>query len=243
MKILSLVCLVFGCSTVAFAAASNSQPCKINQKVPAVYPGRLLYNGVLRGEAAVVLEIDPAGKLADALVTTYTHREFAEEAIRAVKQWTFQPGYLDGQPVISIVTITFAFSVDGVAVYEKSMDSVRYGAEEDEEGFSYRPHELRALDRKPQLKIVASPIYPKAWIEQGHTGRITIGFFIDELGQTRVPSVTSGSDGLLAGAALAAVKQWRFEPPLHKGRPVLAQAEQEFVFAPPAAASDKPSKS
>jgi outer membrane biosynthesis protein TonB len=37
---------------------------------------------------------------------------------------------------------------------------------------------------------------------------------------------------MYAAAAVSAVEQWRFEPPLRKGAPVLVYAQQEFSFHP-----------
>jgi TonB family protein len=212
-------------------AASGYIPCKAHQKVPAVFPFRLLSEGIVFGEVHLLLEIDPQGQLSDVLLTAYTHREFGEEALRAVKQWRFEPGLFDGQPVISIINLTFNFEVTGVIVRERrdppSRDVRRFGDE-----FEYQAHGLATLDRQPAARQLPRPVYPHAWVEQGKTGKVIIEFFIDETGRARIPVVVSPGDGLLGAAAAAAVKQWRFDPPTYHGQSVLARAQQVFVFQP-----------
>jgi TonB family protein len=67
--------------------------------------------------------------------------------------------------------------------------------------------------------------------EKAHT--VTVEFYIDEQGNVRMAAVPRESAGdIYAAAAVAAVEQWRFEPPLRKGRPVLVLAQQEFNFRP-----------
>jgi TonB family protein len=212
-------------------AASGYIPCKAHQKVPAVFPFRLLSEGIVFGEVHLLLEIDPQGQLSDVLLTAYTHREFGEEALRAVKQWRFEPGLFDGQPVISIINLTFNFEVRGVLVCERHGPPSRdLGTFWDK--FEYAPHGLATLDQQPAALQLPRPVYPRAWIEQGRAGTVVIDFFIDETGRARIPTSVADGDSLLAAAAIAAVKLWRFEPPTHRGQPVLARAQQVFVFKP-----------
>ena len=46
----------------------------------------------------------------------------------------------------------------------------------------------------------------------------------------RVPSVSVEDDSLLTSLAVAALRQWRFEPPTRNGNPVLVRASQVFNF-------------
>ncbi len=220
------------------AAIAGYVPAKIHQKTRPVYPMRLISEGIVRGEATVLLEISAEGKLADRLLISCTHAGFGDEALRTVSEWTFEAGRQDGRPVSSVVAITFQFGIEGTIAYDKQFEGLR-----DEAfyrgRFSYFPRGAASLDRKPLALNVPQPIYPKEWIEQGRSGTVRIQFYIDETGRARLPVIVSEGDSLLAAAAVAAVKDWRFEVPTFRGKPVLAQAEQEFVFQPPAVAKPK----
>lgn len=207
-------------------------PCKVYQTTAALYPVRLHHQGVMRGSTRIVAEINPEGKLGDTLVAAYTHREFARAALAALREWRFEPGYLHGRPITSILTVDFEFETTGVLVREVTFD--RKAPDPFDETHAYQPHRVGSLDRRPVRAQGEEPVYPKAWIEAGRTGSVLVEFFIDESGRTRLPALAEGNDSFLAASALAAVKTWRFTPPTHQGKPVLVRALQLFVFEPPA---------
>jgi TonB family protein len=206
-------------------------PCKVYQTTDAVYPVRLHHLGVMSGSARIVAEINPEGKLGDILVAAYTHPEFARAALDALRAWRFEPGYLQGRPITSILTVDFEFETTGVLVREVTFD--RKAPDPFDETYAYRPHGIASLDRRPVRAQGEEPVYPKAWIEAGRTGSVLVEFFIDESGRTRLPVLAEHNDHFLASSALTAIKTWRFEPPTHRGKPVLVQAAQLFVFEPP----------
>lgn len=244
MKTIALVFVLLASGVIAVAtettpsAEAGYVPCKVIQKVSATYPVRLVFQGVMRGESSAVLEIDQSGHIADKLVTQYTHREFADEMLRTVQGWAFEPGRVNGRPIVSILNVTFEFSVSGVLVYEKQFltnpmpDSIL------EQRFAYYAHGPDSLDQKPEPIDLAPPIYPAAWIREGRNGSITVRFYIDENGKARLPEIVNDGDMMLGASAVGAVKQWRFQPPKHRGATVLARAEQVFVFHPPVAKAD-----
>jgi len=55
-------------------------------------------------------------------------------------------------------------------------------------------------------------------------------FYIDEKGAVRMPAVDASANPYLSDIAVAAVREWRFEPPTSRGKPVLIAASQEFNF-------------
>lgn len=208
-------------------------PWKIHQTSKPIYPPRLMQNAVTHGEARVRVSIDANGKLLDALVLAYTHREFGDEALRAVKAWRYEPGLENGEPIGVVGDITFAFEASGtVAVVNHS--PLRDGEIEPEKSaMTYGAERTQNLDRIPTPTHVVPPIYPKEWSDKGVTGMATVEFYIDESGQARIPVVVSADQPMLGGSAAAAVSQWRFEPPTRHGKPVLVRAQQVFTFSPP----------
>lgn len=243
MKTIALGLLLIGSGAVALAmepasAPANYVPCRIHQNREPNYPIRLLHQGVLSGEATAVIEVDTTGHIADRLVTSYTRREFADQMMYAIDHWTFEAGQIDGKPMISVFAITFEYSFSGVAVYEKHLEPNEPDAWLQTK-FAYYAHGPETLDRKPTPISLAAPVFPQSWLDDGHTGSVTIRFFIDETGKARLPMIVNQADGVLGSAAATAVRQWRFEPPTHRGKPVLAIAEQVFVFARPTAPNTK----
>lgn len=218
------------------AAIPAEVPCKVIQKTAPTYPLNMSQQGVVRGQAQLVVEIDPAGNLGDVLITAYTHRPFAEAALAALKEWDFVAGSIDGQPITSILTIDFEFETSGIVAHEVTFDSKsldRIG-----HTYTYRPQGVDTLDRRPGRPRGEQPVYPKAWIDEGRAGSVVVTFFIDESGRARLPAVTEGTDRALISSALSAVKTWQFDPPTHAGKPVLVRATQRFDFDLPAAPAE-----
>jgi TonB family protein len=204
-------------------------PCKISSQTRASFPVRLITNGITHGEVQVVLEVGTDGQLTDALLAAYTHREFADEVLRVLNKSRFAPGLVNGQPVISIVNLIYKFESSGIVAYQR-IGLPTKAVESLGDEFAYRPHGLSTIDQPPSGRDQPGPIYPKKWSDEGRVGNVTVDFYIDESGRTRMPVTVGDADEYLAAAAIAAVKDWRFETPRHRGRPVLAHAQQTFVF-------------
>jgi TonB family protein len=202
----------------------------IEQVGVLLYPSSMLYQAIYSGEARVVISVDEKGMLTDYLVTGYTEEEFAKAAVMAIKRWKYQPALVRGEPRLSRAEVIFEFRDRGVivsslpgAMVQRVLSSA-YG-----QRYAYAPCQLRELDQIPTPIHVVSPA-----IEASKTAHeVTVGFFIDEEGKVRMPAVNrSSADDYYAAAAVAAVEQWRFNPPLRKGRPVLVYAEQVFNYLP-----------
>lgn len=209
-------------------------PWRVQQTTRAKFPVRLLQDGVLRGEAHVRVSLSAEGDLLDALVTSCSHRDFGEEAIRVVREWRFIPARAEGRWVGVVGDVDFDFNTQGpIAIVKNPL--VRAEASEDRRGLlAYRAEGLSGLDKIPTPTKVVPPSFPRDWIALGATGRATVEFFIDEEGRARVPVAVAADHPWLAGSAVAAVAQWRFEPPTRRGQPVLVRAEQVFTFDPDA---------
>ncbi|MBI4624801.1 MAG: TonB family protein [Verrucomicrobia bacterium] len=71
-------------------------------------------------------------------------------------------------------------------------------------------------------------------------GEVTLMMDVDRTGQLADVLVVTHTGRDFAESALDAVKQWRFEPALHQGRPVLVRAQQAFYFSAETKAAKSP---
>jgi periplasmic protein TonB len=216
-------------------AVPENTTCKIHRTTPVRYPVSLMRDGVSHGEARVLINIDASGKLTESMILGYTHRPFGEAALAAVNEWRYEPARYNGETAGTVADITFRFEVDGILLVERVGVPHFQQNETFDTSYTYKPHGLRTLDGIPTPIQVTQPIYPKEWIDQGVRGNVMVDFYIDETGAVRMPSVANTQNPLLAATAAAAVREWRFSPPLRKGRPVLAHCQQVFKFEPAAA--------
>lgn len=225
-----------------FAAQASARPMEgvdenagiaINQTDVLVYPFSMMLSGIFSGEARVVISVDAAGQLSDTLVVGYTNAAFAEAAVGALKRWTFEPARAHGVARASRAHVLFTFKNDMSAMVQSlpgmaDANALRSAGER----YVYRACQLRDLDRIPIPAQVVAPAPSKGGLRGGKR-TVTVEFYIDEEGRVRVPAIgRDEADDTYAAAAVAAVEQWRFEPPVRKGRPVLVLARQDFTFVP-----------
>lgn len=179
----------------------------------------------------MLLQIDSSGTLTDSLVVASTDPAFTEEVLQVVKQWRFEPLRRGGETLGSVVELLVNFKIDGLIAVER-LDGTRGGSASALGEHAYQARGASALDRLPTPSHVVPPVYPPEWRAKNLTGRVTVDFYIDETGGVRMPTVAPDTDPLLGASAIAAVREWRFSPPLHQGQPALARVQQVFNFSP-----------
>lgn len=234
MKILILLFTTIGLLTPGFAIEPVSPPSltknfRVIETTKALYPLRMLEEGVQHGMAKAVLHINSKGELADVLVVMYSRKPFADEAERVIRKWKFESAYVNGEPIDTILEVSLNFEVNGIMIVQV-LGAFAPSHTEFEPDYEYQACTLKKLDGIPTPIRVVTPTYPREWAEQGIVGNVVVDFYIDETGKTRFVAPASGANPMLAGIAVAAVTQWQFAPPTRKGKPVLVHAQQIFEF-------------
>jgi TonB family protein len=205
----------------------------INQDTVLAFPFSMMVTGILNGEARIVISVDAAGKLIDTLVVGYTNMAFAESAVKALQQWSFEPSRVRGRPSASRADVLFIFKSD-IGVMVESLPGTPDSSllRDLRERYSYTASQLKDLDHIPTPLHVVPPAAVKTGLRGGKR-TVTVEFYIDEAGKVRMPAIgREDPDDAYAAAAVAAVEQWQFEPPVRKGRRVLVLARQDFSFVP-----------
>jgi TonB family protein len=216
-----------------FSSSADYVPLKIIQTTRPTFPMKLQNTVVMEGDAWVVIKIDLKDQLEDWLVTGYTRKEFADEAVEALKQWQYETTRLRGEKWGTIREVHFVFSRSGVVISQSGIEGFQNYLERLRPGgLGFRAYKLSEIDRIPVPIKVVSPGYPKELADKGVKGKVVVDFYVDETGKVRLPGALSWSNDVLANLAVTAVKEWSFEPPTHKGEPVLLQVSQEFAFGP-----------
>jgi TonB family protein len=234
MLILGIGLLLPGIVLAQYSSSALSvQSMKMHQTTSPVFPQHALQVGLTSGEACIAIAVDSTGQLADHLVVGYTFPDFAEVAVAAVKRWRFEPALLGGEPVGSIVELTFHFETKGpVVITQNIMEFLEARmVRMMQEGYSFHPCLAAKLDGMPTPVTRVTPVYSKDLAGKGVKGAIKVEFYIDETGTVRLPSVSAADDAVLGSLAVNAVNQWKFTPPTSHGRAVLVKAVQVFDFA------------
>ena len=233
--------LVFGW---AFATAGLASPVQEFQTIKAIetipirFPEELvpLYH---EGRVNVAISVDDGGHLTEWLVTRYTDKLFADAAIAAVPHWKFEPARIAGRPISSRCVLQLLFEVRGAIVTLDGIEAVESFMHSVQHDDAYAPCELSKLDSAPTPLHAVQPAYPSELYDRHTTGTVMVDFYVDETGTVRMPSVVDSDQSVFAPFAVAAIRQWKFEPPTRKGRPVLIHVQQLFRFQPAVAVNGK----
>lgn len=234
---LLLTVTLWGACSGLFAAAPGESPddnagLAVEQTDDLIYPFSMTVSGILAGEARLVISVAASGQLDDVLVVGYTQPAFADAAVAALKRWHYEPARVHGVAHSSRAHVYFTFK-NGMGVMIQRMPGTLTSASitrKDEERYTYSACQLRELDRIPIPVHVVPPASFKS-DPHGTKRTVTVEFYIDEDGRVRMPAIGRDEpDDDYAAAAVSAVEQWRFEPPMRKGLPVLVLARQDFTF-------------
>jgi TonB family protein len=212
-------------------AYPERQSLRVYQTVLPVFPRSMLDQGIFSGDVRIVLDVDEVGTLSEWLVVGYTHKNFADSVVGAVKRWHFDPMLVQGEPVPSQVELDFNFKSEGVVISSVGFGST-WSAFAGPRGVrnEYWPRSLQDLDRIPIPLVATRPDYPSEFAERGILGDAVIEFYIDEDGAVRMPAVVEADFYELGALAVSAVKGWSFEPATVHNQPVLVKARQVFEF-------------
>jgi len=208
-------------------------PLQIIQTTEPQFPVSLDTLTVSNGEACVLINVDADGKLADWLVLSYTFKAFADESVRMLREWRYEPARLNGERIGVRVPVTFTFETKGKVISAIPTDYYEFFVRSWRGQYVIfqvcRPQEL---DQPLQVLNTVRPRYAGAGKQPGGANsRVLLDFYVDEIGRPRMPVVMNATDNLLAAAAVSALEQWRFAVPTRGSTPVAVHAQQEFVFS------------
>lgn len=230
MKILSSL-IALSVLAVATQATAALESIRVETTFLPQMPHSLLQRGVTEGRVVVAIDINAEGQLTDHLVVGYTHELLVKPVIASLTQWQYQPARKDGVPVPAQIELTVTISATGVVISQTGTEMVESFVERlFGDHLKYRPSRPNEIDRVPVRLNNVSPKYAETALKQGVRGKVQVHFYIDENGVARMPAVDTSDHPYLSEIAVAAVREWKFEPPTAKGNPVLVEASQEFKF-------------
>ena len=238
LRHLLLTPAAFLISTLSFAQlAPNEQTARVmrlERFVVPEFPPFLRQAGVLQGTVVAAISQDQRGRPGDVLVLESTDPRFTDAVLDAVREWRFQlPVKTAATTTDSVPVIRFLFSTGAVSVVPLT---VAAGAGSRRAIRADTPVELpnfSHLDQTPAVLQQTSPEFPPALRGRVAQGTGVVKYFVDPTGHVRLPTVITASDPEFGEAALAAMKQWRYEPPRIDGKPVVVLERHSFQFNAP----------
>jgi TonB family protein len=212
---------------------SSNRPVQIS-KVKPEFPYELRNTVYHRGFARVVFMVDEAGNSYDFVLLEATHPLFGTRALEALSKWKVTPPIVDGQPCPTRHVITVEFSQEEPVIIDRPIgETGRSGERIQNRSLYYRVCGLGDLDRLPRRIETVDPVLPEGVSADAASGIARMVFFIDKEGRVRAPDVLFSTNDVIANAAITAIPEWRFEPPIKKGDPVVVRAVQTIHFKAP----------
>ena len=231
---------------LAGKTALKDRPAKIVKEVKPQFPFVLKGTRYHKGAARIIFIVDENGEKKDFVVVATTHPIFGDAAMRSLKNWEILPAISGGQFVQSRFVVNIKFKQEGLVVVDDPMGmrtSNRLISHSN--NFYYRVSEIYELDHQPKRIKTVMPTFPERMKLFEHSGQALIEFFLDPDGNVMAPGILSSSNDECGYAALGAITEWKYEPPLKNGKPVYVRAEQPFYFKfveqPPAQLEQKKS--
>jgi RNA polymerase sigma factor (sigma-70 family) len=89
---------------------------------------------------------------------------------------------------------------------------------------------IKELDRMPKAVVRPAPAYPAELREANISGSVVVSFVIDASGKVQDAHAVNSSHPGFEEAAIAAVRQWQFDPGTKGGRQVNTRVSQKLEF-------------
>jgi TonB family protein len=195
------------------------------------FPDTARLDGFATGHVTVALSRNAQGETVDILVLSATHPQMADNAVNAVRQWRFSPSNNPADLAPHVVRIDFR--THGVVVFPYGKNPVEerdIGKPATKLSETAKVPSFQSLAQQPKALVQPMPAYPASLVSRKIEGTAAVRFYVDEDGRVRLPELIEATTPEFAEAALAAVAQWRFEPPQVGGRTIIASSNWQFQF-------------
>jgi TonB family protein len=220
-----------GLAEVPAMDPKDIEPLKIHRTVQPIFPPMLQKRMVDSGEARILVMVDKEGRLADWIVTGYTHAPFAKEALDVLQKWKFEPATYRGVPINARAELRFSFRTEGIIrMVPADMVIETKLREMDRPGFWQRYVKAEDLDRPPDAIVEIAPMPPGQLGAVAAEGKVVVDYYIDPEGKVRMPIILESNDEAFSNSVLLAMTDWRYEPPTRDNVPVMTRVWREFTF-------------
>jgi TonB family protein len=197
---------------------------------PPAFPESLRLTTIRDGYATMMFTVGGDGRVEDAVGLEASHPAFIDAMRETLSKWRFQSAAGATTPRREV--FRFDFRRTGIVTSMSHGDAGKSFFPETPAAHErpLRTLEWSQLTQPPQRITTATPKYPAALRKQSVAGFAVVSFVIDIAGAVRVPVVVMATEPLFGGAALEAVKQWRFAMPRESDEPVNVRVERSFEF-------------
>lgn len=214
------------------------QQTKLTKQVKPVYPPLAKQAGV-EGTVRLMIVIDKEG-LVKEIQSVSGPPLLVPAAEEAVRQWRYEPTYLNGKPMEVITQVDVNFTLGGRKAAEAAPEGTtawppggtgqQFPSTAAEKGV--KRIQVPPNDQAEKVMYSPTPAYPAEAQAAGVRGAVRLNVLIGVDGAVKeVQSVTGHP--LLRQAALEAIRQYRYRPTTVDGQPAEVVTQVELRLGPP----------
>jgi TonB family protein len=225
----------------SFSSATSSQvefsyiPPRAGTEVRAIIPTTIFHQRMVDPFADFVVRVGADGQMVDAVCLEATHPDLIVRARRQLERTRFQPGTIDGEPVVADMKIRVNFyhpslELDRVVV-QSGMEHVQNHIDSMKDNpFRYTVSQANELDRPLAIRERGDTYVPTDEDGRNLQGQARVEFYIDHEGRPRLPKVLETNQEIVGEAAILTVEQWQFEPPVANRKPTVVKVQIPVNF-------------
>ncbi|WP_221031611.1 TonB family protein [Actomonas aquatica] len=198
---------------------------------PPVYPRQALLEKRY-GKVTVSFMVSPTGQVIQTQAEPDGDPDFQGAAVAAAETFRFKPAKLDdGTPCGAILKMEFDFYLSSDRSDAPYTDEMRRIIKV----LSRKPDSLpglKDLDKMPRPVAQRAPTVPPELQRKGQPAKAMVEFIISRSGLVLLPRVVETTDEAFGYAAVHAVADWGFVPPVIDGKPVDVIARVPVAYNP-----------
>ena len=174
----------------------------------------------MNGEVKLDAIIGKDGKMQKLSVITSTNPMFNNSAIDAVRQWTYKPYLLNGNPTEVETTITVNYSLNPQPAPEPSPASNPSASNAQSPAIPNQTMHIGGDVKPPIVTYQVAPEYSQQAKNAKFSGTVEVYLWVDKNGHPTHVRVVKGVGMGLDEKAVDAVRQYKFKPATRDGQPV-----------------------
>jgi TonB family protein len=204
----------------------------VKKSVKPVYPSMMA-----SGNVWSVMKVGPTGNVEEVRILGKAPAPYQESILKALKQWQFQPGTVNGRPATFPMQMKIAFAPHAgyAAKADQTDDGITFepGADITKTLYPQEYGKLAAFYRegrkvtKPKFLHRTLPKYPQGTPASGF---VWVAFIIDEFGRPRNVQIIGDRPKEFTDSILTAVSTWQFEAATVDGRKEAFPGVIKMVF-------------
>ena len=215
-------------------ANKDEEPIVLKKRIEPFYPNWAYTHAIGEGFAKIAFYVDEEGNASEYFPIEYSHKAFADEFMKVLPKWKFEPAYRFGKPVKRVCRAHWEFLPDRPIVTNALFDTAKRIEKADahnKRDLMY--HNESELDAKPRMvafpEVVAPADFDASKLKDGKI-QVSCSFFVDKDGAVTLPVIMRVGAPELEQAMEDAFKQAAFERPLVDGEAAIAFLEKTYLI-------------